>query len=61
MSADEYAIAHGAGLAMSADEYAIQWVRISENINNKTVIANTWILALIGLDGMEGLREAIEH
>ena len=59
MSADECAIAHGAGLAMSAEECAIEWVRISENIYDKTVIANTWILALIGLDGMEGLREAI--
>ena len=43
-SADEYAIAHGAGLAMSAEEHAIELVRIirfSEDINAKTVIANT--------------------
>ena len=63
MSAEEYAIAHGAGLAMSAEEYAIELVRIfrlSEDINAKTVIANTWIFALIGLDDMASLRDAIE-
>ena len=62
--AEEYDIAHGAGLAMSAEGHAIQSVRIcqsSEDINAKTVIANTWSLALICLDDMASQRDAIEN
>ena len=62
--AEEYDIAHGAGLAMSAEDHAIELVRgiqLSEDIQAKTVIANTWIIALVGFDHMASLRDAHEN
>ena len=62
--AESYDIAHGAGLAMSAEYHVIELVRIiqlSEDIQANTVIADTWIIALINFHHMASLRDAIEN